>query len=186
MKSPLKRPSRLQWESRCKSVACALSFALSAIGCGSAGEQESPRTSLDTARVAAPGETDTSHEAAPSARAIALRFALERLLRGDAEQTPEQTPEQTWFSSATARGLRSVTVDSAGHATVDFEDLRTLIPSASSSAGSAMLLEDLNSTVFGVNGVLSVDYLMELRCERFWEWLQYSCQTVHRLETRVG
>ena len=49
-----------------------------------------------------------------------------------------------------------------------------------------MFLEDLNSTVFGVNGVLSVDYLMEGRCERFWEWLQYSCQTVHRLETRVG
>jgi hypothetical protein len=82
--------------------------------------------------------------------------------------------------SGTATVLRSVAVDPAGHATVDFHDLPSLIPNASSSAGSTLLLEELNATVFGVAGVQSVDYEVEGSCERFWEWLQYSCQTVTR------
>jgi hypothetical protein len=63
---------------------------------------------------------------------------------------------------------------------VDFEDLRALIPNASSSAGSALLLEELNTAVFSVEGVRSVDYLIEGSCDRFWEWLQYGCQTIDR------
>ena len=47
-----------------------------------------------------------------------------------------------------------------------------------------MLLEELNTTVFSVEGVRSVDYFIEGSCERFWEWLQYSCQTIHRQEGR--
>jgi hypothetical protein len=106
-----------------------------------------------------------------------LRAALEQLLRGPSDPQPEV---YSWFSSATADALRSVSVDSAGHATVDFEDLRALIPNASSSAGSAMLLEELNTSVFSVEGVRSVDYLIDGRCERFWEWLQYGCHTIYR------
>jgi hypothetical protein len=43
-----------------------------------------------------------------------------------------------------------------------------------------MLLDELNATVFGVAAVRSVDYLIEGRCERFWEWLQRGCQAVPR------
>ena len=56
----------------------------------------------------------------------------------------------SWFSSRTAGALRSESIDSVGHAVVDFEDLRPLIPNASSSAGSEMLLQELNAAVFGV------------------------------------
>jgi hypothetical protein len=121
---------------------------------------------------------DTTSEAAEPAPEVALRSALEQLLRGSAERQSEHT----WFSSKTAEALRTVSVDSVGHAIVDFNDLRALIPNASSSAGSAILLEDLNATVFSVEGVTSVDYVIDGSCDRFWEWLQYSCQTVHRPE----
>lgn len=84
------------------------------------------------------------------------------------------------FTAETADALRSVTVDSAGHATVDFHDLRPLIPNASTSAGSAVLMNELRAAVFGVPGIQSVEYRMDGSCYLFWEWLQTECQTVTR------
>ena len=111
--------------------------------------------------------------AAPFAHAAAmttadsLRLALERLVRG-ADGT------STWFSQQTAGALREVGFDSTTRAaTVDFNDLRALIPNASSSAGSEALLRELNAAVFSVGGVESVLYGMEGDCELFGEWLQY-------------
>jgi hypothetical protein len=108
-----------------------------------------------------------------------LRAALEWLVRGP---NPEERTAgiRSWFSGATAESLRSVEVDSAGRAVVDFHDLRRLIPNASSSFGSAMLLQELNGTVFQFPEIRSVEYLMEGSCDLFWEWLQYGCQTVVR------
>lgn len=108
--------------------------------------------------------------------AVVLHIVLEQLLRGDVEPASGHS----WFSPATAGALRTVAVDSAGHAIVDFEDLQMLMPNASSSAGSEMLLNELNAVVFGVEAVRSVDYLIHGRCEPFWEWLQRGCQTVSR------
>lgn len=107
-----------------------------------------------------------------------LREALEDLVRGPAEGDAGET--SSWFSAETADVIRSVAVDSAGHAVVDFRDLRPLIPNASSSAGSAALLNELNATVFQFTGIRSVEYRMDGSCDRFWEWLQYGCQTVTR------
>ena len=154
-----------------------LAIALGPIGCGTADEVEPAPATSDSAQVRAPVATDTTSAVADPATDALLRAALEQLLRGPSDPEPDV---HSWFSSATADALRSVSVDSAGHATVDFADLRALMPNASSSAGSAMLLEELNTTVFSVEGVRSVDYLMEGGCERFWEWLQYGCHTTHR------
>lgn len=154
-----------------------LGIALAAISCDTADEVDPGHVTADSARAGAPAATATTSEAVDPSPADTLRAALEHMLRGPSDPQPE---EHSWFSAATADALRSVSVDAAGHATVDFEDLRALIPNASSSAGSAMLLAELNATVFGVEGVRSVDYLMEGSCERFWEWLQYGCQTIHR------
>lgn len=85
----------------------------------------------------------------------------------------ESGDSATWFSAETADVLRAVEVDSAGHAVVEFTDLRDVIPNASSSAGSAMLLGELNAAVFAVDGVSSVEYRMDGSCELFGEWLQY-------------
>lgn len=113
-----------------------------------------------------------------------LTVALENTLDGpDGESTT--TDQHSWFSAATAGALDSVSVDPAGNATVDFRDLRPLIPNASSSAGSAILLRELNATVFGVDGIQSVEYRMAGSCELFWEWLQYPCARVTREQARA-
>jgi hypothetical protein len=158
-------------------TAWSFAIALAAIGCNTADEVDPGHVTADSVQVRAPAAMDTTSEVGDPSPEGALRAALERVLRGPSDPQPE---EHSWFSSATADALRSVSIDSVGHATVDFEDLRALIPNASSSAGSAMLLEELNTTVFSVVGVRSVNYLIEGSCERFWEWLQYSCQTIHR------
>lgn len=100
-----------------------------------------------------------------------LRAALEALVSGP--DSDERAAEiGSWFGPATADMLRSVTL-SDGHAVVDFDDLRTVIPNASSSAGSALLLSQLDATVFQFGSVESVEYRLEGNCEAFNEWLQY-------------
>ena len=108
-----------------------------------------------------------------------LRTALEWLVRGP---TPEEQAAgiQSWFSAGTAGALKSVEVDSAGHATVDFQDLRRLIPNASSSAGSAMLLQEVQGTVFQFPEIRSVEFRIDGSCDLFWEWLQQGCHAVQR------
>jgi hypothetical protein len=113
-----------------------------------------------------------------SAASAELRAELETLVAGTSSTPP---PSGTsWFSATTAGALRSATVDSAGHAVVDFNDLRPLIPNASSSAGSAMLIDELNAAVFRQPAVQSVEYRMEGSCALFWEWLQFGCHSVQR------
>ena len=124
----------------------------------------------------------TGSDPVPSAPSADLRAAMERLLRGPTTPSPTDAAP-SWFSAATAHALRAATVDPSGHATIDFQDLRSLIPNASSSAGSASLLEELNAAVFHLPGIRSVEYQMEGSCERFWEWLQYGCHTVVREST---
>lgn len=104
---------------------------------------------------------------------------LRALLAGP---TPEEREEGigSWFSEATAGALREVTLGSDGLLVVDFRDLRSLIPNASSSAGSEMLLRELNGTLFAISGVRSIEYRMEGSCDIFWNWLQYECRVVTR------
>lgn len=151
-------------------------LALGTIGCERAADDPDPPVPSEIAPAPSGSPIDSSTAARPAAAPAALRKAMEALLRGEAEPMAAGS----WFSSRTAGALRSVSIDSVGHAVVDFEDLRPLIPNASSSAGSEMLLQELNAAVFGVAAVRSVDYTIEGRCDRFWEWLQRGCQTVHR------
>jgi hypothetical protein len=104
---------------------------------------------------------------------------LQALLAGP---TPGERAEGigSWFSEATGGALRSAVLGADGLLVVDFHDLRTLIPNASASAGSAMLLRELNGTLFALPGVRSIEYRMEGSCDIFWNWLQYEC----RIETR--
>lgn len=77
----------------------------------------------------------------------------------------------SWFSGATAGMLRGVRIDD-GHAVVDLADLRPVVPGASSSAGSALLLSELDATVFQFATVRSAEYRIEGSCTAFTEWLQ--------------
>lgn len=156
---------------------CAFLVALGLMGCESGPDQADQLPPAgDSAVEDAPAVEDTAAATSGNAVAVALRRALEQRLRGDG---PRAADGHTWFSAETAGALRDVSV-ADGHATVDFEDLSALIPNASSSAGSALLLDELNSTVFSIADIESVEYRMEGSCARFWEWLQYDCQTVQR------
>lgn len=115
---------------------------------------------------------------APPGRAT-LDAALRQLLRGPTE-SERAAGIHSWFSDTTAGALRFAAVDDAGRAIVDFADLRELIPNASTSAGSGMLLRELNATVFEFADVQSVEYRMEGSCAQFFEWLQYQCETMTR------
>ena len=114
-----------------------------------------------------------------------LRAALDARVAGTAARI--DSVDVSWFSAATADVIRSVRVDADGHAVVDMKDLRSIIPNASSSAGSEALLRELNATVFGVEGVRSVEYRMAGSCELLGEWLQYGvCLSFDRADRTVA
>ncbi|MFM2106233.1 MAG: hypothetical protein RL338_1265 [Chloroflexota bacterium] len=77
----------------------------------------------------------------------------------------------SWFSAATAGMLASATLD-GGVLEVSFHDLRSVIPNASSSCGSAALLGSLDATLLALPGVGSVRYSIEGDEAAFYEWLQ--------------
>jgi hypothetical protein len=111
----------------------------------------------------------------PSTRAV-LRASLEELLAGPtaAERAAGHT---SWFSPATADLLDGVEIDD-GMAVVDFGDLPSVIPNASTSAGSQMLLSQLDATTFQFSTVTSARYLLGGECEAWSSWLQLaSCET---------
>ncbi len=99
-----------------------------------------------------------------------LRAALDALVTG-----PGDTGLLSWFSEDTASIVQSAIMDDAGVAVVDFVDLRPVIPNASASAGSALLLGQLDATVFAIPSVRSVEYRMEGSCEDFGEFVQVGC-----------
>ncbi len=109
-----------------------------------------------------------------------LEAELQQLVRG--EHAGALADGESWFSPQTAHVLKSATIDSAGHAVVDFADLRPLIGNASSSAGSTILLNDLNTAVFSIPQIQSAEYRMEGSCDLFGEWLQYGCLRITRTE----
>ncbi|MGB7536974.1 MAG: GerMN domain-containing protein [Anaerolineales bacterium] len=113
-------------------------------------------------------------------QASLIHSTLRELLKGptDAEKGTGLT---SWFSPATA-GAASSVIGEGDFFTADFAGLNTLIPNASTSAGSQMLLSQLNSTMFQFEFVQSVTYTLGGNCSAFWEWLQSGCHTVTRAE----
>ena len=101
----------------------------------------------------------------------ALRSALDQLVAGPTA-IEANAGLTSWFSPATAFMIDSVSIR-AGHAVVDFRDLREVIPNASTSAGSRLLLSQLDATVFQFASVHSVEYRLEGDCAAFNEWLQF-------------
>lgn len=89
----------------------------------------------------------------------------------------------SWFSTATKDMLRSVST-SDGRAVVDLDgDLRQVISGASSSAGSARLLAELDANVFQFPSVQSAEYRLDGSCEAFTEWVQIGgCEPRRRPE----
>jgi putative hemolysin len=83
----------------------------------------------------------------------------------------------SWFSDDTAGMLQSVVVQD-GVAEVSFDAaLRSTIPNASSSCGSAGLFAQLDGTVLQFDDVDRVQYSLDGDVDAFYEWLQMSAPT---------
>ena len=80
----------------------------------------------------------------------------------------------SFFSSETADVVKSAILTD-GLLTVDFTDLRPLIPNASTSCGSEALLAQLNNTAFQFDAVERTRYLLDGSCTDFGNWLQREC-----------
>lgn len=76
-----------------------------------------------------------------------------------------------WFSVRTAKFLRSVRIR-GGVALIDFRNFARLIPNASTSCGSAMLLAQLDRTARQFPGVKRAIYSFDGSSRTFYEWLQ--------------
>ena len=118
---------------------------------------------------------DPCTEVFPVPRTVAaddpLTGALESLLAGPTDAEREEG-YGGWFSDETEGMLRSVEIV-AGTVMVDLEDLRPVIPNASTSCGSSALLGQLDTTTLAAaDGAVSVLYLLEGEHDVFYEWLQ--------------
>jgi spore germination protein GerM len=114
-----------------------------------------------------------------------IHSTLKELFKGPTDDEKAQGLV-SWFSPATAHTEFVVALVNDSDLTVDFTGLNTLIPNASTSAGSRMLLSQLNSTVFQFKSVQTVHYTLDGGCAAFWEWLQYDCHSVTRAEWEKG
>ena len=101
-----------------------------------------------------------------------LRGAMRALLAGPTA-LERQRGYGGWFTAKTAGKLRGVRI-SRGVAFVDFADFRRIIPGASSSCGSALLLAQLNRTATQFPTVRRAVYSFNGNRRAFYEWLQLS------------
>jgi spore germination protein GerM len=108
------------------------------------------------------------HVAAPAVLAGAMR----ELLKGPTV-AERRAGYGGWFSARTAGKLRSVRI-TAGVAYIDFADFRKIIPNASSSCGSSLLLAQLNRTATQFPTVTRAVYSFNGSRAAFYNWLQYA------------
>jgi hypothetical protein len=101
-----------------------------------------------------------------------LTGAMRALLRGPTA-AERQRGYGGWFSAKTAGMLRSARV-SNGVAHVDFRSFSRMIPNASSSCGSALLLAQLDRTAKQFPTVRRTVYSFDGSARAFYEWLQRS------------
>lgn len=100
----------------------------------------------------------------------ALRGAMAALLQGPTH-AERGGGYGGWFSARTAGRLRSASIR-AGTARIDFRDLRAIIPNASTSCGSALLLAQLDRTALRFAAVKRTAYSFDGDVRAFYEWLQ--------------
>jgi hypothetical protein len=108
-----------------------------------------------------------------------LPVAISKLLEGP---TPQERAAgfSSFFSARTASAFARLEIRPDSLAILDFLDFSHIIPDASSTAGAAVLLGELNHTVFQFAFIKSVIYRFNGSCSRFFDWLGQSCHTKRR------
>lgn len=118
--------------------------------------------------------------AVPVETADTLGFALAALLRGPTA-TERRAGLDSFFSTDTEGMLyRAIVRDGVAH--IDLRDFSAIIPNASSSAGSAQLLDQLAGTIFQFDTIREAEITFDGDCAAFWNWIQRDCQRLTRDE----
>lgn len=102
-----------------------------------------------------------------------LSLVLGELFKGPQEEEKAQG-YNSFFSNETKDILKSVKVV-AGVAYVNLEDVRPLIPNASTSCGSAQFLAEMETTLKQFPAVEKVAFALNGDPNAFYEWLQFGC-----------
>lgn len=99
--------------------------------------------------------------------------SLRSLFAGPTDQEKE-SGYQSFFSSTTAKILRSIRVVE-NVALVNLKDVRTLIPNANSSCGSAQFLAEIEKTLKEFPHIYQVYMAIDEEPQRIYDWLQLGC-----------
>ena len=103
--------------------------------------------------------------------------ALRALFAGPTKEQ-EQAGFQSFFSSTTSKILRSIKVIE-NVALVNLKDIRTLIPNANSSCGSAQFLSEIENTLKQFPHIYQVYLAIDEDPARIYEWLQLGCNEMN-------
>lgn len=114
----------------------------------------------------------------PPSRELLVELSIRALLAGPSDEERSRGIH-SFFSAETEGLLRGVSME-GDTAIVDLTGLADRLPNASSSAGSGLLITQLDRTVFTVPGVAAARYEWDGSCERFWEFLQRDCRLSYR------
>jgi hypothetical protein len=108
-----------------------------------------------------------------------LPVALGELLEGptDGERATGYT---SFFHAQTASAFHKIEIREDSLVVVDLLDFSRYAPGAATAQGAAMLLGELNHTVFQFSFIKSVIYRFNGSCSRFFQWLGQSCRTIRR------
>lgn len=108
-----------------------------------------------------------------------LPVAVVELLEGPtaAERNAGYT---SFFQAQTASAFDRIEIRDDSLVVIDFLDFSHIVPEGSTPAGAAMILGEMNHTVFQFSFVRSVIYRFNGSCTRFFTWLRQSCRTIRR------
>ncbi|MGE4554738.1 MAG: GerMN domain-containing protein [Candidatus Paceibacterota bacterium] len=99
---------------------------------------------------------------------------LNLLFMGPTEQEKAQGYSSV-FSLDTKNILKNIDIDEEGTVYIDLHDIRSIIPNASSSCGSAQFLNSVFQTLKQFQVVKKVIYAINGDPKIFYEWMQIGC-----------
>ena len=137
-------------------------------------------TTVEVAFTVNDGECDdvVVYERQVDASADPIVAAFESLVAGPT--IDEQASGAGSFFSAETTGVVASAVADDGVLVVNFDDLRSVIPNASTTCGSMALLAQLTTTAFQFDDVERVRYEIDGSCDTFAGWLQRECMEYTR------
>jgi hypothetical protein len=119
------------------------------------------------------GATDMVTRKVPHTSATAAA-ALDQLFRGPTEEEKVAGMRDFWITEDTAHNLKRVFIKN-GVAYLDWEDIRSVIPNASTSCGSAAFFAPIEDTLKQFPTVTKVIHAINGQPSVFYEWIQMGC-----------